>query len=393
MQHVLLVDDNLTSLKQAAALLKDSYKVSMVKSGSQALDFLEQFTPNLILLDIEMPKMDGFETIRRIKAEERFRKIPVIFLTGDHDTATEAKGFEYGAVDFITKPYSQEVMFHRISLQIELSEYQMQLETVIEERTEELLETKAEKARMMAELDVATKIQISMLPKNFDSFIKADCFSIYATMSPAREVGGDFYDYFKVDENHVAVVIADVSGKGVPAALFMVVAKTLLKTKAKGILSPAKVLEEVNSEICETNEEDMFVTLFLGILELSTGQFVCANAGHNPPILLKENGEVRYLSLNHNFVLGGMPQIKFLENEFYLESKDRLFLYTDGITEAADEKESFFGEERLLELLRGLNASKLTVKELLDDVEIKIKQFTGTKEQADDITMLSFQYM
>lgn len=392
MQHILLVDDNLTSLKQAASLLKDHYKVSMVKSGKQALEFLEKFTPNLILLDIEMPEMDGFETIHRIKNDERFKKIPVIFLTGNHDTATEMKGFEYGAVDFITKPFSQEIMFHRINLQIELFEYQMQLETVIEERTEELLATKAENARIAAELDVAARIQTGMLPKDFDSVSKEGLLSVYATMSPAREVGGDFYDCFQIDEDHVAFVIADVSGKGVPASLFMVTAKTLIKTKAKSFASPAKVLQDVNNEISETNEEDMFVTVFLGVLELSTGKFVCANAGHNPPVRLYPDGRVEYLEMEKNFVLAGIQGIEFAENEFQLGPGERFLLYTDGVTEAMNEKQEFFGEEQLLARMQGEEARSFPVNELLEYLGTELKIFSAGEEQADDITMLAFQY-
>lgn len=378
MKHILLVDDNITSLKQAAALLRDAYKVTMVKSGQQALEFLEKYTPHLILLDIEMPDMDGFETIQRIKLDERFRKIPVIFLTGNHDTATETKGFECGAADFITKPYSQEVMLHRISLQIQLASYQNRLET--------------EKERMTAELDVATKIQASMLPQHFEIFEKKGLFSVYANMEPAREVGGDFYDCFQVDDDHMAVVIADVSGKGVPAALFMVIAKTLIKTKAKGILSPGRVLEEVNREIYDTNEEDMFVTLFLGILELSTGKFVCANAGHNPPIHLHKDGRAEYFSIKQNFILGVMPGMTFEENVVQLEENDKIFLYTDGITEAIDEKNEFYGEERLLAQLQNPQVAGMSVKTLLDYVKEQLNFFTGNTEQEDDITMLAFQY-
>lgn len=378
MKHILLVDDNITSLKQAAALLRDAYKVTMVKSGEQALEFLEKYTPHLILLDIEMPDMDGFETIQRIKLDERFRKIPVIFLTGNHDTATETKGFECGAADFITKPYSQEVMLHRISLQIQLASYQNRLET--------------EKERMTAELDVATKIQASMLPQHFEIFEKKGLFSVYANMEPAREVGGDFYDCFQVDDDHMAVAIADVSGKGVPAALFMVIAKTLIKTKAKGILSPGRVLEEVNREIYDTNEEDMFVTLFLGILELSTGKFVCANAGHNPPIHLHKDGRAEYFSIKQNFILGVMPGMTFEENVVQLEENDKIFLYTDGITEAIDEKNEFYGEERLLAQLQNPQVAGMSVKTLLDYVKEQLNFFTGNTEQEDDITMLAFQY-
>lgn len=392
MQHILLVDDNLTSLKQAATLLKDHYKVSMVKSGKQALEFLEKFTPNLILLDIEMPEMDGFETIQRIKQDERFKKIPVIFLTGNHDTVTEMKGFEYGAVDFITKPFSQEVMFHRINLQIELFEYQMQLETVIEERTEELLATKAENARIAAELDVAAKIQASMLPKKFDRFSAGGKMSVCATMSPAREVGGDFYDCFKIDEDHVAFVIADVSGKGVPAALFMVTAKTLIKTKAKHSISPARVLRDVNDEISENNEEDMFVTVFLGVLELSTGRFVCANAGHNPPVHLHSDGRVEYLNVEKNFVLAGITGMEFIENTFMLEPGDRFLMYTDGVTEAMNEQQEFFGEEQLLMRMQTEEARSLPVCKLLEYLGEEVQRFSAGAEQADDITMLIFQY-
>ncbi|MCI8327571.1 MAG: serine/threonine-protein phosphatase, partial [Lachnospiraceae bacterium] len=265
-------------------------------------------------------------------------------------------------------------------------------ETVIEERTEELLATKAENARIAAELDVAAKIQSGMLPKEFDSVSEKGKLSVYATMNPAREVGGDFYDCFKIDDDHVAFVIADVSGKGVPAALFMVTVKTLIKTKAKNSYSPMEVLQDTNKEISETNEEDMFVTAFLGVLELSTGKFVCANAGHNPPLRFYPDERVEYLQTETNFILAGIPGVPFTENEYQLEPGERFLLYTDGVTEAMNEKQEFFGEEQLLEKMKVPEVRTLETEELVKYLDMELRDFSAGAEQADDITILVFQY-
>lgn len=247
----------------------------------------------------------------------------------------------------------------------------------------------AEKERIGAELTVATQIQASMLPCIFPAFPEQEEFDIYATMQPAKEVGGDFYDFFLVDENHLAVVMADVSGKGVPAALFMVIAKTLIKNHAQTGASPADVFTVTNRQLCESNDAGLFVTAWMGILDLTTGEFIYVNAGHNPPLIRKKTGEFEYVRGRAGFVLAGMEGIKYRQASMTLEPGDMVYLYTDGVTEATDTENQLYGEERLLACL---NAGKdAPLETLLHGVKEDIDTFVKGAPQFDDITMLALR--
>jgi sigma-B regulation protein RsbU (phosphoserine phosphatase) len=244
----------------------------------------------------------------------------------------------------------------------------------------------ADKERIGAELDVATKIQASMLPCIFPAFPSRDEFDIYASMLPAKEVGGDFYDFFLIDENTLAVVIADVSGKGVPAALFMVIAKTLLKNNAQYGKSPKEVFEAVNNILCENNDADMFVTAFMGYLDIPAGRFTYVNAGHNPPLIRRNGGLFEWLPTKPGFVLAGMEGMLYKQNEVTLSAGDELFLYTDGVTEAVNNENELFTDPKLLEAAN--RYADLSVKELVAKIKEEVDTFAGGAEQADDITML-----
>lgn len=265
-----------------------------------------------------------------------------------------------------------------------------QMEADIYEYIDNLTAVTAEKERIGAELGIATQIQASMLPCIFPPFPDRREFDIFATMKPAKEVGGDFYDFFLVDEDHLALVIADVSGKGVPAALFMVIAKTLLKNDAQAGNSPGQVLEKVNGQLCENNEAGMFVTVWLGILEISTGKMVCANAGHEYPALCPAGGSFELLKDKHGFVLAGMEGARYKEYELELKPGDTLYVYTDGVSEATDAGNELFGTDRMLEALNGAPAA--VPGELLPRVKEKIEAFVGEAPQFDDITMLGLRY-
>lgn len=265
-----------------------------------------------------------------------------------------------------------------------------QMEKEINEYIENLTTITAEKERMGAELNVATEIQASMLPSIFPAFPEREEVDIYASMDPAKEVGGDFYDFFLIDKDHLALVIADVSGKGVPAALFMVIAKTLLKNSALNGHSPKEILEKVNNQLCENNEAEMFVTVWLGILTLSTGNMVCANAGHEYPAVRKAGGEYELFRDKHGFVLAGMEGLKYREYEINLNPGDALFVYTDGVAEATNKNDELFGTERMLTALN--HGKKMECKNLLKTVRDEIDGFVGDAPQFDDITMLSVLY-
>ena len=248
----------------------------------------------------------------------------------------------------------------------------------------------AEKERIGAELNVATQIQADMLSRIFPAFPERKEFDIYATMNPAKEVGGDFYDFFLVDDDHLAVVIADVSGKGVPAALFMVIAKTLIKNHAQNKETPGSVFTQANAQLCEGNDAGLFVTAWMGVLEISTGHFVYVNAGHNPPLLKHAGGGYEWLKSRPGFVLAGMEGVRYRENSLQMEPGDCLYLYTDGVTEATNGAQELFGEARLQAVLN--EAPDLPVDRLLPKVKQSIDTFVGEAEQFDDITMLGLEY-
>ncbi len=241
------------------------------------------------------------------------------------------------------------------------------------------------------ELGVASKIQKDMLPGIFPAFPGREEFDIYATMEPAKEVGGDFYDFFLVDEDHLAVVMADVSGKGVPAALFMVIAKTIIKNHAQTGLAPEKVLEEANRQLCENNDESMFVTVFIGIYEISPGRFSYSNGGHNAPLLMRKGMGWDWLETKPGFVVAGMEGMKFKLQETVLGEGDMLYFYTDGVTEAQNKKEELYSDPRLLETINKIDYENRTLEGLLKEIRFDIDLFANGAEQADDITMLALR--
>lgn len=263
------------------------------------------------------------------------------------------------------------------------------MQTRIIDNAENLTRMTAEKERISMELDLATKIQAHMLPSSFPAFPDRTEFDVYASMNPAKEVGGDFYDFFLLDDDHLALVIADVSGKGVPAALFMMVSKILVKNYAMTGLSPAGVLEAVNHQICSNNPEQMFVTIWMGILELSTGRLTAANGGHEYPLLKQPGSAFAVYKDKHGFIIGGMDGMKYKDYELALQPGARLFVYTDGVPEATDAKNELFG---LTRTLQALNQDGGDPRTDLERVHSAVNAFVGDAEQFDDITMLCLEY-
>ena len=254
----------------------------------------------------------------------------------------------------------------------------------------EITEITAEKERIGAELSLANRIQAAMLPHIFPAFPDRAEFDIYASMDPAKEVGGDFYDYFLVDDDHLCMVMADVSGKGIPAALFMMASKIILQSCAMLGKTPAEILTMTNQAICSNNQEEMFVTVWVGVLELSTGRLTAANAGHEYPVLKLPDGSFALYKDKHGFVIGGMEGMKYKEYELQLEPGAKLFLYTDGVPEATDAGNTLFGTDRMLEALN--NARDKTPEEILKAVRSAVDAFVQDAEQFDDLTMLCLEY-
>ena len=248
----------------------------------------------------------------------------------------------------------------------------------------------AEKERIGAELSLATRIQADMLPNIFPAFPDRTEFDIYASMDPAKEVGGDFYNFFLIDDDHLCMTIADVSGKGVPAALFMMASMIILANNAMLGKSPAQILTDSNAAICSNNKEEMFVTVWLGILELSTGKLTAANAGHEYPTIMAPGGKFELYKDKHGFVIGGMDGARYKEYELTLAPGSKLFVYTDGVPEATDADKQLFGTERLLE---ALNAQpEASPEQLLHNVRAAVDGFVKDAEQFDDLTMLCVEY-
>lgn len=271
-----------------------------------------------------------------------------------------------------------------------LSRTMAEMEKNLSAHEENIMKISAEKERIGTELHMATQIQQSMLPNIFPPYPDRDEFDIYATMDPAKEVGGDFFDFFLIDKDHLCMIMADVSGKGVPAALFMMASKIVLQSHAMMGKSPSEILNETNRAICSNNKMDMFVTVWLGIFEISTGKLIASNAGHEYPVLKKSDGDFEIVRDTHGLVLGGMEGVKYKEYELMLEPGEKLFLYTDGVTEAADSSSEMFGIERMIEALNAV--SDESPEQILKNVRAAVDGFVKGAEQFDDITMLCFEY-
>ena len=265
------------------------------------------------------------------------------------------------------------------------------MENDILQYMENLKEITAETERIGTELALATGIQANMLPNIFPAFPEIKEFDIFASMNPAKEVGGDFYDFFLIDEDHLGLVMADVSGKGVPAALFMMMSKIMVNNYAMMGGSPKEVLQRVNNSICSNNVEEMFVTIWFGILEHSTGKVTAANAGHEYPAIRRANGQFELIKDVHGLAIGIMEDIPYTEYEFTLEKGDTLFIYTDGVPEATDSNNELFGNERMLEALN--SAPEIVPEVIVKTVKEKIDEFVGEAPQFDDITMLAIQML
>lgn len=265
-----------------------------------------------------------------------------------------------------------------------------QMETDINQYIQNITAVTAEKERIGAELNIATQIQSSMLPCIFPPFPNREEFDIYASMTPAKEVGGDFYDFFMVDDRHIAIVMADVSGKGVPAALFMVIGKTLIKDHTQPGIDLGDIFSKVNNLLCESNSEDMFITAFEGVLNLVTGEFRYVNAGHEMPFIRKKNESFEAYKIRPGFVLAGMEGMRYKSGSMMLEPGDMIFQYTDGVTEATNAQNELFGMDRLQTTLNSVKENDTHA--ILTAVKNGIDTFVGDAPQFDDITMLCLDY-
>ena len=343
-------------------------------NGKEALDKLAEHPEiRLVLSDINMPVMDGLTLLSQLEDVRPEIRAVIVSAYGDMENIRTA--MNRGAFDFVTKP----VDFN--DLEVTIRKTLKHIETM-----QNALESRDQLIAISRELEVATQVQMSILPGDHAS---SETHDIQATMIPAREIGGDFYNFFSLDEALVGLIIADVSGKGIPAALFTMVTQTLFKGAVRNFTSPARCLSEVNELLAENNEACVFVTVFYGILDLRDGTFRYCNGGHNPPRVMRGNAQVEALPTTGNVVLGVFPGHAYVDSEIRLASGDTLFLYTDGITEAQNARNEEFGEDRLDEKLA--NLQQASAREIVNEVVDAVHHFAGDTPQSDDITCVALR--
>ena len=351
-------------------------EIQYILDMSEVRAYLNSFLINMLLISFAII---GITIILYIFFVRKMVTKPVGKLTAFTQEITKTGTFENQHIDIKTGDEIESLSQSFNFMLAELENYIANLSRVT-----------AEKERIGAELDIAKHIQASMLPCIFPAFPERKEFDIYATMEPAKEVGGDFYDFFMVDDTHLAIVMADVSGKGVPAALFMVIGKTLIKDHTTPGRDLGKVFTEVNQLLCESNSEELFITAFEGVLDLVTGEFVYVNAGHEMPFICKAGGDFEPYKIRAGFVLAGMEGMKYRAGSMTLEPGDKIFQYTDGVTEATNLKNELYGMNRLGAILNKVKGG--TPNDILPAIKKDIDEFVGDADQFDDITMLCLEY-
>lgn len=359
---------------------KGEYEFAFAHNGLEALQKLLE-TPDfdIILSDINMPEMDGLTLLAKVnELKNPAMKCIMVSAYGDMDNIRSA--MNKGAFDFATKPIDLDDLSQTIEKAIEQVRY-------IRESQQEHNQLESIKN----DLAIAGEIQQTILPRSFPPFPElTEVVDIYASMTPAKDVGGDFYDFFQIDDERIGLVIADVSGKGGPASLFMAVSRTLLRATALRGVSSAECLTYANKLLCKESLDSMFVTVFYGIYHYKTGMMDYTNAGHNPPYLLRGGRTVECLSVSSNFVVGVFDDIEFESNTLTFGIGDTLLLYTDGVTEAFNDKREQFSESNLQDILASMHESS-SAKEVVTSVLQSVKTFSGDYPQSDDITLLSLQ--
>lgn len=359
---------------------KGEYEFSFAHNGLEALKMmLEKKDFDIILSDINMPEMDGITLLTKIN-EMRNPALKCIMVSAYGDMGNIRSAMNNGAFDFATKP-------------IDLDDLSRTIEKAIEE-IEFVRKSQQEHTQLVSiksDLAVAGEIQQAILPQRFPPIEEmADMVDLFATMTPAKEVGGDFFDFFKIDEKRLGFVIADVSGKGVPASIFMAVSRTLLRATGMRGIDTNECLNYVNNMLCHESIDSMFVTVFYGIYNTETGLVEYTNAGHNPPYVVRADGTVDTLPMSENIVAGMFDDFTFTQSTLQLDKGDMLVLFTDGVTEAFNTSGEMFDEKGLETTLENKGAGKSShdiCQELLKDVN----DFSGKEPQSDDITLMAIR--
>jgi serine phosphatase RsbU (regulator of sigma subunit) len=371
---VLLVDDEPANIQIVNSILKDTYKTRIATSGAKALELASQEpAPDLILLDVMMPEMDGYEVCSRLKSADHTRDIPVIFLTGQTEIEDETKGFNVGAVDYIHKPFSPAVVQARVHTHLVLRGIRAQLASQLQ--------------TIQSEMNTARQIQLSILPREIPAIKGLD---ISARYLPMTSVAGDFYDFIAIDEKRIGILVADVSGHGMPAALISSMLKIALDGQTKHAADPARVLDGLNQALCG-KFQGHFVTAVYVVVDTERECLRYAGAGHPPLILMDHSTGEAHDFLENGLFLGYFPDASYTAMEIPFKAGDCGVLYTDGIPEMTDPSDEQFGLERLKQFLQDnhdLSAGQF-VDALLDELS-RWSNLASGREAEDDITLLAF---
>lgn len=355
---------------------KEEYQFFFAHNGLEALQML-LVNPDIdiVLSDINMPEMDGLTLLARLnEMRNPAQKCIMVSAYGDMDNIRQA--MNGGAFDFATKPIDLD------DLERTIEKAREQIEFVHKSQKEH-----RQLVDIQSDLTVAREIQHAILPRSFTlSMPCGDKVDICASMIAAKDVGGDFYDFFPIDDHRFGFTIADVSGKGVPAAIFMAVSRTMIKANGIHGIPSAECMKTVNDLLCEESLNSMFVTVFYGIFDILTGEIEYTNAGHNPPYILRADRTVETIESHMNLVLGAIEDVEYKSNTIKLNSGDTLYMFTDGVTEAEDTEHNQFGEDRVTQGLATLCGA--TSQEIVDCMNANVKEFTGSADQSDDITQL-----
>ena len=380
---ILVVDDEpdleiLITQKFRKRIREQDLDFVFAGNGQEALAKLESNGGmDVVLTDINMPVMDGLTLLSNLRQHHPMLRSVIVSAYGDMSNIRMA--LNRGAFDFITKP-------------IDFRDLEITLDRTIREAVAQK-EAAADRERLLAlqkELDVAREIQESIVPREFPPFPEREDVAIHASMLPAKEVGGDFFDFFLIDRDRIGFAIGDVSGKGVPAALFMAVSRTLLRATASRGFAPDECMQQVNQTLHQESISSMFVTCFYGVLNTRTGEIHCSNGGHNPPYILRADGRVEAVEVFGGLILGAFRHAAYETREIGLQPGDCIFLYTDGITEAMNPDGEQYTSERLVESLKSVNGS--AVEEIVRKVIENVRGFTAGAAQSDDMTILAVRY-
>jgi phosphoserine phosphatase RsbU/P len=371
--RVLIVDDVKANVDVLVEALRGEYKLSAALGGQQALDAVQRAQPDLILLDIVMPDIDGYEICRRLRSVETTRELPIMFLSSLEDVKDKAHGFELGGNDYLTKPFEMLEVKARVRSLLKAKSYADAVKTAAER-----------------DLRIAREIQMGLLPANIAAQIDGTGLDVAAVLEPARQVGGDLFEVMRLSPDRVLIAVGDVSGKGIPAALFMAVTMTILRSLARRGDSPSEILRRLNDELLEQNPRGMFVTLQCMLFDVAQRRVTCASAGHHGAVRIAPGRAPEWVFTSSGRVLGLMPGEAISAETLDLRPGDTYVLSTDGVSEAFDPDGELFGEDRLLMHLQ--SAPIQSARETALGVLEAVRRHAAGANQSDDITVLSVRY-